>query len=179
MTLDQRPPEAPHHDVVAAEVRDLRLADAAGALHACPLRHERKLGLTLRHVSLELHVALREIRRGAGQIATVLPLRPARLDTLVLALDTAAHCILERSRRARRALPVSASGSRQTGVMASQHRRPPDRGSDSNREDRQQHATGTQRRQLPTVWVWLRHPYRRLSGLAAKQVDVPSWHMTT
>src|SRR5262249_58371737 len=95
VTLDQRPPEAPHHLVVAAEVRDLRLADAARALHARALRHERKLGLTLRHVGLELHVALREPLRDAGQIATVPPLGPARLHTLVLALETAAHRILQ------------------------------------------------------------------------------------
>src|SRR5262245_42426834 len=185
VTLDQRPSETPHHVVVAAEVRDLRLADAAGALHARPLRHEGKLGLTLRHVGLELHVALRELRCRAGQIATVPPLRPARLDTLVLALDTAAHRILERSRRARRALPVVASGGRQTGVMAREHRRLPDRGSGSDREDHQHHATGAtpkRRRYLSTVrsTVWHGHAaYRRPSGLAAKQVDVPSWHMTT
>jgi hypothetical protein len=65
--------------------------------------------------------------------------------------------------------------------VAREHRRPPDRWSDGDREDRERHAAGniaTRRRQLPIVWHG-HVAYRRLSGLAAKQVDVPSWHMTT
>jgi hypothetical protein len=182
VTLGQLPESAPHHLVVAAEVRDLRLADAAGALHARLLRHERKLGGTLRHVRLELHVALRELRRGAGQIATVPPLRPTRLDTFVLALDTAAHRILERSHRARRALPVGAPGGRQTGVVAGvhRHRRSYDGWSAGDREQRQQHASGATTARLrhsPTVRGG-HVGYRRASGFAAKQVSVPSWQMT-
>src|SRR4029077_5964034 len=78
MAREPRPPEAPPHAAAAPEVRGLRLADAARALHARPLRRERERIASPRRLLVPVHVAALQLRVGSRRFAALLILRAAR-----------------------------------------------------------------------------------------------------